>query len=113
MDNNYNNENVYAQPAQSEVVAEPVSKKNSVVAMVLGICSICFSSSGVVGIVLAAISKSFRKKYLNESNGVGNGMIKAAGVTSTIGLIFSIIMVVVWVIYAIVFVALIGSGMIG
>lgn len=74
-----------------------MSKKNSIVAMVLGIVAAVAGINGleswgilaVVGLVCAIISFNFQKKA-NEA-GEMNGFLKAAKITSIIGLIFSII----------------------
>ena len=101
MDNNYN---PYNANVQQTVEPKPVPKKNSIIAMALGISSIGFGSLGFVGIILAAISMSFRKKYLEESGGVSNGFATAAKGTSIGGLIFSILMTIFWIVYVLVIV---------
>lgn len=107
MDNNFNNGYVYTAPQQ-----EPQApKKNAIVSMALGIASIVLSESGILGLICAIISKVFHKKFMEENNYTDIGFSKAGRITSTVGLVFSIISLVSLAIFFIVFtVLLIGGG---
>ena len=79
-----------------------MSKKNSITSMVLGIASVVLGLNGfysfgivsVAGLVCAILSMNFKKKA--EAEGMGEtGFVKAAKITSIIGLVFSIIGLVV------------------
>lgn len=73
-------------------------------AMILAIIGAVLSELGLPGIILCAIAKG-KVKAWEEKYGPATGMAKAAKIISTIGLVFSIIMTVFWIIY---FVAIIG-----
>ncbi|MCR4618070.1 MAG: hypothetical protein K5669_07795 [Lachnospiraceae bacterium] len=75
-----------------------MSKKNSITSMVLGIASCVLGLNGlesygilaVAGLVCAILSMNFKKKA--EAEGMGeSGFVKAAKITSIIGLVLSII----------------------
>lgn len=75
-----------------------MSKKNSITSMVLGIASVVLGINGLetygimaaAGLVCAILSMNFKKKA--EAEGMGEtGFVKAAKITSIIGLILSII----------------------
>ena len=72
-----------------------MSKKNSITAMALGIASCVLGLNGlysygilaVAGIVCGILSMVFKKKA--DEEGAVNGFVKAAKITSLIGLILS------------------------
>ena len=75
-----------------------MSKKNSITSMVLGIASVVLGINGLetygimaaAGLVCAILSMNFEKKA--EAEGMGEtGFVKAAKITSIIGLVLSII----------------------
>lgn len=78
-----------------------MSKKNSIIAMVLGIASIVLGIDGgwggfytialsVAGLVCAILSMNFKKKA--DAEGMGeSGFAKAGKITSIVGLVCSII----------------------
>jgi len=75
-----------------------MSKKNSITSMVLGIASVVLGINGLetygimaaAGLVCAILSMNFKKKA--EAEGMGEtGFVKAAKITSIIGLVLSII----------------------
>ncbi len=78
-----------------------MSKKNSITSMVLGIASCVLGLNGyysfgivaICGLVCAILSMNFKKKA--EAEGMGeSGFVKAAKITSIIGLVLSIIGIV-------------------
>ena len=97
-----------------------MSKKNSITSMVLGIASVVLGLNGyytwgimsVAGLVCAILSMNFKKKA--EEEGMGeSGFVKAAKITSIIGLVFSIIGLVVGLICGICTCAAGGASAIG
>lgn len=99
--NNYYNNQGYQQPYnnyQPPVPTQPKdnSKNLAIASLVLGIVSFfcCGSVCSIVGIVLGAVS---RKKKPNE-----NGM-------ATAGIVLSIIALVLWAIYFVVYVCVLGG----
>lgn len=65
------------------------NRGKSIASMALGIASIVFCESGVVGLVCAIIGMTLSKQAIAE--GGENGFNKAGKICSTIGLIISII----------------------
>ncbi len=107
MDNNY----TYGEGPNQVQPATPAPKKNAIVCMALGIASIVLSETGIFGIVCAIISKSFHKKFLGENCNNEIAFSTAGKITSTVGLILSIIEMVTLVILFLVFIIMIiGSG---
>lgn len=92
-----------ARPAAS-TEAEALSSS----ALTMGILSLVFSSLGLLGLIFAIIGKSKVKKFRNLTGAV-SGKVTAGKILSTIGLIISIIMTVVWIIYTIFLISLLLS----
>ncbi|MBE6622627.1 MAG: DUF4190 domain-containing protein [Ruminococcaceae bacterium] len=65
-------------------------KMNPVAVLVLGICSLVFSGSGIIGIILAIIGLVLAKKADPEDK-----KVKAGKILSIIGLILSILGIIV------------------
>ena len=72
----------------------------------MGILSLFFSAFGLPGLIFVVIGKS--KKFGNLTGAV-SGKVTAGKILSTIGLIVSIIMTVVWIIYTIFLISLMLS----
>ena len=68
-------------------------KMNPVAALVLGICSVVFSGSGIIGIILAIIGLVLAKKSDPEDK-----KVKAGKILSIIGLILSILGIIAFLI---------------
>jgi hypothetical protein len=89
--------------AQYEPQPAPVSKKNGIISMILGIASLVGFESGILSLVCAIIGLVMSKKA--AAAGDTSGFAKAGKITSTVGLILSIvaiaaivIAVIVWII---------------
>ncbi len=81
---------------------------NAVAVLVLGICSIlfgCIFVGLICGIIGVALSKKGKQMYLENPNKYVNyGMLNAGRITSIIGIIFGGL----YIIYYVIFVALLG-----
>ena len=98
---------VYTQPEQpvyTAPAAQPAALDKN--ALILAIVGLALCSFGIVGLILSIVAKGKVKKLPQPLTG-GN---KVAGILSTLGIVFSIIMIVVWTIYAIWAIALIAGG---
>ena len=82
---------VYQQPQYTPVVAASTADAGS--AFTFGLLSLIFCGTGILGLIFAIVSKNKLKAYLAEG-GVLAGKAKAAKILSTLGLIFSIFMMV-------------------
>ena len=85
--------------AQTNYFYAPVSEDtgSSVSAMVFGILSLILSLTfyfSIVGFIFAIIARVKVNNFVNRYRGT-NGMIKAGSITSKLGLVFSIIMLVI------------------
>ena len=70
--------------------------------LVFGILSIALGGSAILGIIFGAIASSNAKKYAAANNGVVDGKAKVGKILGTLGLVFGIIALVVYIILAIV-----------
>lgn len=91
--------------------AAPDQEKNDLgrSAMILAIIGAVLSELGIPGIILCAIAKG-KVKAWEAKYGPAAGMAKAAKIISTVGMVFSIIMTVFWVIYLFVIIGLVAAG---
>ncbi len=76
----------------------------AIASMVLGILSINFSSLIIPGFILAAIGKrkaneGYDTIAANPDTYTGAGMLNAGRITSKVGLILSIVMIPLWILY--------------
>ena len=78
-------------------------------AMILAIIGAVLSELGIPGLILSAIAKG-KVKAWEEKYGPTTGMAKAARIISTIGLVFSILMTVFWIVYIILIVGIVGAA---
>ena len=77
-------------------------EKNSTKPLVFGILAFALSGSAIFGIIFGAIAISNAKKFAAANGGVLDGKAKTGKILGTLGLVFGIIALVVYVIYAIV-----------
>ena len=100
-------------------MTDQIQKQNApyaVAAMVLGICSIVFGClfvglvCGIIGLVLAR--KGFYAYNADPDMYTGKGMLTAGRVTSIIGIIFSAIHIVYWIVWVIIL-GVLCAGMCG
>ncbi|MBQ4105812.1 MAG: DUF4190 domain-containing protein [Clostridia bacterium] len=105
MDNNYNQQPVY----QQETAIKPQAEDNSMKALIFGIIGLVLSESGLLGLIFSIIGLSQAKKY-KQNFGELAGKAKVGNILSTLGLIFSILMMAFWVIYIIVIVVIAIAG---
>ncbi|MBR0425622.1 MAG: zinc ribbon domain-containing protein [Clostridia bacterium] len=94
-------------PVVATAVNTPEQESACKTALVLSIIGLALCESGVPGIIFSAIAKSKVKKA--KALGAIGGKLKTAGILATIGLVVSIVMTVVWVIYAIAVAAVFGA----
>lgn len=98
-------------PYQPAVNNDPAL--NATPILITGILALALSWSGIGGLICAIICMSKVKKY-QAAGGVISGKAKVGKILGTVGLIFSIIYIVVWAIYAIAFViGVIGGALNG
>ncbi len=76
--------------------------------LTMGILSLVFCGSGILGIIFGALGKKKAKAYVAENGGTV-GQVKAGSIMSNIGFIIGIVMTVIWVIYIIVAIAAVAS----
>lgn len=102
-------------------LAKPVKQQakllapTAIASMVLGILSINFSSLIIPGFILSAIGK--RKAYegydaiaANPDVYTGEGMLNAGRITSKVGLILSIVMIPLWILYITIYAIALSEG---
>ncbi len=87
----------------------------AVASLVLGILSINFSSLVIPGFILAAIGKrkaneGYDAIASNPDVYSGKGMLNAGRITSKVGLILSIVMLVFWILYFAIIAIVISKG---
>lgn len=98
---------VAAAAAPAAPAAPAVSTSEAKSPMVFGILSIVFS--GLLGLIFAIVSKTKLKRYY-AAGGPACGMAKAGKITSTIGLIFSILAMIAIFIWTVSIIALLAMG---
>ncbi|MBR0082107.1 MAG: zinc ribbon domain-containing protein [Clostridia bacterium] len=113
-------EPVYSQPAYSAPEPQPVySEPTAVVnteeqssaaksALILSIVGLVLSELGLPGIIVCAIAKGKVKNAV--ALGATGAKIKVARILATVGMVFSIIMTVVWFIYLVAIIGVASSG---
>ena len=103
----------YQQPQYQAGFQQPVQtapQVNTTPALVMAIMSLVFCSSGLLGLIFAIVAKN-KVRSCVAAGAPLSGKLKAAKILAGLGLAFSIIMMIVWVIYAIAaIVALIGAA---
>lgn len=77
-------------------------------AMIMAIVGLALSELGLPGIIVSAIAKGKVKKA--TAAGATGGKLKAARILSTIGLILSIVMTIVWLLYIVIIGAAVAYG---
>ena len=105
----YQDQNAYN--GYREAPQAPSDERNAEgrTAMILAIIGAVLSELGLPGIILCAIAKG-KVKAWEQKYGPATGMAKAAKIISTVGMVFSIIMTVFWVIYFFIVVGLVAAG---
>lgn len=99
----YNYQQQPEQPAPA-----PAQSGDAKGAMIMSIIGLALSELGIPGIILCAIAKGKVKKA--EAAGATGGMVKVGKILSKIGMIVSIVMTVIWAIYFFAIVGLAASG---
>ena len=109
------NEPVYSEPEPQPVYSEPAAVVNNAEqqsaaksALILSIVGLVLSELGLPGIIVCAIAKS-KIKSATELGAIG-AKIKVARILATVGMVFSIIMTVVWFIYLVAIIGVASSG---
>ncbi len=85
-------------------------EKLSTQSMIFGIISLVLSSGGILGIIFGAIGKAKAKAFAAQNEGIVTGKAKVGKILSTLGLVFGIVMTVLWVVYIIVVAAAAANG---
>lgn len=100
-DNNYNNYDNYSNrnSESGKMAPEPV------VILILGILSLLFCESVILGLVFGIITLVMAKNY-REATGELNGLAKAGKIFAIVGVVLSAICLLIWII-------LIGVGILG
>lgn len=86
----------------------------AIAAMVLGICSILFSAGVLTGLVCAILALVFagkvKKQTPEELQNPNRGFMLAAKICGIVGLVFSILFLILWIIYVIILVYMIQEA---
>lgn len=85
---------------EAPVVNTPEQESMTKSALIMSIVGLALSELGIPGIIISAIAKSKVKKA--TAAGAIGGKLKAARILSTIGMILSIVMTIVWLLYIVV-----------
>ena len=80
---------------------EELKNKLSSGSLTFGILGLVFAESGILGLIFSAIGLSKAKKYAAEA-GQLEGKAKTGKILATLGLVFSILALVMWIIICIV-----------
>ena len=80
---------------------EELKDKLSSGSLTFGILGLVFCGSGILGLIFSAIGLSKAKKYAAEV-GALEGKAKTGKILATLGLVFSIIALIIWIIFSIV-----------
>ena len=103
----------YQQPQYQAGFQQPVQtapQVNTTPALVMAIMSLVFCSSGLLGLIFAIVAKN-KVRSCVAAGAPLSGKLKAAKILAGLGLAFSIIMMIVWVIWGIVWIlAMIAAG---
>lgn len=86
----------------------------AIAAMVLGICSIFFSAGAITGLVCAILALVFAGKVKKQTPGElqspNRGFVLAAKICGIVGLVFSILFLILWIIHVIALVYIIQEA---
>lgn len=98
----------YQAPVYQAPAYQPAPALDNGPVFTFGLLAVIFCGSGLLGLIFAIIAKKKIKNYV-AAGGQLTGRAKAGSIMATIGLIVSIVMTVIWLIYIIIFAAFIGS----
>ena len=98
----------YQAPVYQAPAYQPAPALDNGPIFTFGLLAAILCSFGIPGLIFAIIAKKKIKNYL-AAGGQLTGRAKAGSIMATIGLIVSIVMTVIWLIYGIAIAAFIGS----